>query len=337
MNVIGPGGERRTDFSHVPEGEPNLLSDSVGRQAAFTIFVHVFYPDVWEEMRVEIETAAVMPFALVVTRPSSVAPVRIPDTSYLTQFWQFETENRGRDILPFLKALGDPSLPATDIALKLHTKRSPHRSDGADWRRFLCRSLLKPDGHGGLAGYALMANEPRIGLIAPEAHLMPLHGRTSINGKLIDDVVSVLHGNGAVVDLTDGRFAAGSMFWFRRSALAPFLSKDIEALFAAETGQLDGTAAHALERLFVSLVESQGLLSAAMENTFPILEASDKPLSTSQLTSLIDRTLISDNPFSLPLRDFWRKNPSLLKLAHFVYAKMPKNVIRAVRAVLHRS
>lgn len=313
------------------------MSDSVGRQPEFTVFVHVFYPDIWEEMRVEIEAAIVRPFALVVTRPSFVAPVRMPDTPYLTQSLQFEVENRGRDILPFLKALGEPSLPPTEIGLKLHTKRSPHRSDGGDWRRFLCGSLLKSDGHNGLAGHTLLAGERRIGLIAPDAHLMPLHGRTSINGKLIADVVSALYGSGTAIDMTQGRFAAGSMFWFRRSALLPFLSKDIEALFAAEMGQLDGTAAHALERLFVSIVERQGLLSAAMENVSPILDAPPETLSTSQLASLIDHTLTGENPFSLPLRDFWRKNPKLLKLAHLVYARMPKNVIRAVRAALHRA
>ncbi|WFS03264.1 rhamnan synthesis F family protein [Rhizobium tumorigenes] len=312
------------------------MTQQTDKPAEFTIFVHVFYPEVWEEMRLEIADVVRQPFGLVVTRPPGIGAVAIPDTSFLTFSCQIELENRGRDILPFLRALRHPDLPQTDIGLKLHTKRSPHRSDGADWRRFMCRSLLETDGQDASLGHKLLAQEKRIALVAPQAHLMPLNGRTSINDGIMSGMLAGLFGPDMAVDVTATRFAAGSMFWFRRSPLTPLLTDDIEAQFAAEHGQLDGTAAHALERLFSAIVVRQGFLSCAMENAVPVLEAPSSTLSTAQLADLIERTLIRENPFSLPIRDFWRKNPRLLRVAHAIYARLPKGIIRVLRKAIQR-
>lgn len=302
----------------------------------FTIFVHVFYPEIWEEMRREIAAAVRQPFGLVLTRPPSVDSVELPDTPWLKFSQQVEVENRGRDILPFLKGLRSAAFPI-DIGLKLHTKHSPHRADGADWRRFLCNSLLEIDAQNKLLGHALLAAERRIGLIAPEAHLLPLNGRTSINDTIMSDVLAGLYGRDKSRDVVMDRFAAGSMFWFRRSAFDQLLAQDIDTLFAAERGQLDGTAAHALERLFATIVEQQGLFAAGMENARPILDARSEMVDAADLKTLIDATLNKENPFSMTLGDFWRKNPRLLKLAHAVYARMPKPAIRLLRAALRRA
>lgn len=305
------------------------------RSATFTIFAHVFYPDVWEEMCKEIEVAVHQPFGLVITRPPFLAPAALPDTPMLVFSEQCEVENRGRDILPFLKALRRPALPSTDIGLKLHTKRSPHRSDGAHWRRFLCGSLLETNGRDGLLGHDLLARDGRIGLIAPRAHLLSLDGRTSINDTAISDMLTTIYGpqSAGTVKLT--RFAAGSMFWFRRSALSPLLVPEVDRLFVVERGQLDGTAAHAMERLFATIVERQSLITVGMENVGPI-NAASATLSDAELTNLIEYTLVRENPFSLPLGDFWRTRPRLLKLAHRIYARLPKGVIRVLGSAMRR-
>ena len=54
-------------------------------------------------------------------------------------------------------------------------------------------------------------------------------------------------------------FPAGSMFWARGAALRPLLDLGLSFDdFPAETGQTDGTLAHAIERLFLHSCERAG-------------------------------------------------------------------------------
>jgi lipopolysaccharide biosynthesis protein len=54
-------------------------------------------------------------------------------------------------------------------------------------------------------------------------------------------------------------FPSGSMFWCRPAALRPLLDLGLtSADFPDEQGQTDGTAGHAVERLFLASVEKAG-------------------------------------------------------------------------------
>jgi lipopolysaccharide biosynthesis protein len=167
-------------------------------------------------------------------------------------------ENRGRDILPFLRVAASIREQDTDLILKLHTKKSPHRSDGAAWRRQLVNSLL-PTGQTQCVVDALKQNS-EIGLLAPDGNLVSL---STFWGANKQNVLHLSQRMGlADVSLGDARFASGSMFWTRVKGLAPLVDTPIwPSDFEDESGQLDGTFAHAVERVFAASVRAAGLKS----------------------------------------------------------------------------
>jgi lipopolysaccharide biosynthesis protein len=304
---------------------------------AFRIFVHVFYPKIWEEMVADLEAIIRQPFDLVITRPAGSRAAARPASAYLGTTTEFEVDNRGRDILPFLNALASQSAWKSDIGLKLHTKHSPHRSDGDAWRRFLLASLLETRNDYGLSGPALLRREPLVGLVAPEAHLLPLGGRTSINENILQDTLLRVNGSGAEMsDLEGSLFPAGSMFWFRRAALRRVIETEFGELFVRENGQLDGTAAHAFERLFAFFIAQEGYVAAAMEHVEPIFCSGEGPLPQGELLALIGENISKNNPFTLPVAEFWRRHPRLLRLAHTLYARLPKSAVRMLRGSVGR-
>ncbi|MBB3809133.1 lipopolysaccharide biosynthesis protein [Pseudochelatococcus contaminans] len=305
------------------------------------IFVHVHYPDIWEEMARDIASAVNVPFGLVLTHCGQSTLAK-PDTPYLVDYREIVVQNRGRDVLPFLTALrGD--LPPYDIGLKLHTKRSPHRDDGAEWRRFLTRSLLSRGGNGpGPMALQTLRTEPHLGLIAPEGHLLPLQGRLALNEKPMAAMLSALGIFMRTSELHEGRFAASTMFWFRAEALSPFSAAELDPLFENEAAQLDGTAAHAAERLFVKVCESQGFAASSMEALPAIICAGDEQrgmntLDRDTLRNLTDAAIsTAANPFSLPMADFWSRHRRLLRLAHLTYRRVPPPLWRAMRRLVRR-
>lgn len=303
--------------------------------SGFTVYAHVFYTAVWEDIARDL-AAIRQPFDLIITRPYGSHAVVRPRSSYLRSVVEMEVENRGRDILPFLTSLSRIPRPADEIGLKLHTKQSPHRGDGADWRRYLIRSLLEMDDNSRLVGPRLLAHEQRIGLVAPAAHLLPVAGRISTNEEVMLRIVRRLTGSIAGSAVAHGRFPAGSMFWFRRAALESVAASDFTDLFIPERGQLDGTAAHAFERLFAFIVEQQNFLSTGMETAESILQGKTSQLSPDELSQLIEDSLLTENPFALPIALVWRRYPALLKLAHELYARAPKSAIRTFRRSFRR-
>ena len=153
--------------------------------------------------------------------------------------------NHGRDILPFLRLANRLLDEGEDIVLKLHTKQSLHRANGQDWRHELIERLLSP----ARAACILngMRNDSRIGMVAPEGHLLPLADYLGGNADAIDYLRARL---GLSTPSGPARFVSGSMFWVRLSALRPLLDAHLDEWeFEAEQGQIDGTLAHAIERI----------------------------------------------------------------------------------------
>lgn len=162
-------------------------------------------------------------------------------------------ENRGRDVLPFLLTLPDLLADQVEIAVKVHSKRSPQLQTGDVWRRSLLDHLA-PSPQASVALDSYLHEHPDIGVAIPRTFTQPLSLHLRDNrefairaGAWLNLDAFELHDRPRAAEQTTP-FPRGNMFWFRPQALAQLA--DVPAdWFEPEAGQTDGTWAHALERL----------------------------------------------------------------------------------------
>lgn len=217
--------------------------------------VHAWYPEVLPELLLQLAASALPWRLLVTTSPDQAAAVQARLQDCVFPYELIVLDNRGRDILPFLHAAERLLRDGVDVVLKLHTKRSTHLPNGDAWRTELLQRLAGAD----RAARVLQAfaQEPALGLVAPEGHLLPLADFWGGNRAAADYLLRRTGHSDA--RLEQARFISGSMFWVRLQALRPLLDSGLcPSEFEAEQGQLDATLAHAVERLVAPLAERVG-------------------------------------------------------------------------------
>jgi len=217
--------------------------------------IHAWHPELLPELLRAVGESGVE-FRVIVTTASEKAQAvseLIARAGIEAELLAFE--NRGRDILPFLGALQHLARKEGDqTILKLHTKRSEHLDNGEQWRREMIDSLLAQGQ--AMAALAAFADDPGLGILAPRGHLLRLDDYWGGNRPMISHFAGLL---GIPQPEGDARFVSGSMFWARTTALEPLLDSTIDVWnFESEKGQFDGTAAHAIERLFAVCAEHAG-------------------------------------------------------------------------------
>lgn len=233
------------------------------------IMVHVFYPDLLDELAADLAHMPV-PFVLMVSvvdesaRDSAMS--HLQDLPRVQALHVRVVENRGRDIAPLLVTFREEIL-ALDILCHLHTKKSLYTGSEQDrWRRYLMDALLgSPQRVAWILG--VFQAMPALGMIYPENYpSVPLWAHTWLgNAGIAREWGPQL---GIAIDATAYfDYPAGSMFWARVEALRPLYELGLKTRsFPVESGQNDGTLQHALER-FLGLVPGRqhmasGILAA---------------------------------------------------------------------------
>jgi rhamnosyltransferase len=173
------------------------------------------------------------------------------------------TENRGRDILPWL-SIAD-RITGYDIVGKFHTKKSVYENvwEGDLWQQELFTMLVAP----AVSLINIFANDTKrkIGVIIPDIPAC-LVGRgvacTPENSFIMNSLWKKMGCRQKInfVALSSCVMPAGTMFWYRPEALSPLFAAPIHAAdFAIEPNTLrDGTIAHAIEFSIVYVAWSNG-------------------------------------------------------------------------------
>jgi lipopolysaccharide biosynthesis protein len=176
-------------------------------------------------------------------------------------------KNRGRDIGPFLIESSE-IWRKSDVVLHLHTKKSPHVSWGDGWRKYLLQQTIGSEVV--LVNIiSMFMSNPAIGLLYPENYSMIRH--FTEREENMASICGVAEKLGIKLDASRlNTYPAGSMAFYRTSTLVDIIDNDqLEGLFGEEQGELDGTAAHALERLLPEHVRQLGFVAKSYRAAVP--------------------------------------------------------------------
>lgn len=233
------------------------------------IHAHVFYGDLAEEFAGYLSH---MPFEydLFVSVPNeSVRETCAEVLAKLPHQHDFTLQvvpNRGRDIAPMFCTFG-AQLQQYSFIAHIHSKKSLYnegRTTG--WREYLLDGLLgSPENIRRI--FALLTGPEKIGMVYPQTYAtVPYQAHTWLANRAEGERWCHRLGIGsAPPGYFD--FPAGSMFWARTDALRPLLETGIALEdFPAETGQIDGTFAHVLERLLGIVPAATGWSHAVLRD-----------------------------------------------------------------------
>ena len=223
---------------------------------AAAIVAHVYYEDTWPDIAGVLKRLSI-PFDLIVTtvpgRDRLVGEVArdFPGAEVVV------TENRGRDVRPFLELLEAGRFDRYRYVCKIHGKKSNDGGRisylGALWRRRSLFDLLAGPGIAESIVRAFEADES-VGIIGPRAFRLPSETSPPAPswGKTRPKVLELAAKMGVAPNDFRLDFYGGTMFWARPAALRPLRELKLAGAFPEEQGLLDGGLEHATERLFTT-------------------------------------------------------------------------------------
>jgi len=225
------------------------------------VHLHLYHTDMSDEF-IRYLSHIRQPFTLLISVMQNVDALEIQQkfSEELTNVAKVivkSVENRGRDVAPWVVWFRDEILEST-LFLHVHTKKSLHNKSHGGWFRYLNHVVLGSPSTVNQILNSFVA-DPEIGIIAPCYHWslanQPNYGKNKpvceeFFGRLSEEELpEVCHD-----------YPAGSFFWARTSSLKPLFDLNIEINdFPVEAGQVDGTIAHAIERVVGLLPSLTGM------------------------------------------------------------------------------
>jgi lipopolysaccharide biosynthesis protein len=251
-DVLRPYSNPQTTAFVKPLELPRARSATQASRVA--IVLHSFYPDVLDQLLSGMHSKLLEHAFFTVSEETSDKTLSII-LRHTDQARIYLVPNRGRDVLPFLQVLDGVRSGGYEVVVKLHTKKTVHRSDGESWFRLLTAPLLELSRNEGLTKF--FDEDPNLGLIGPSDFLLngQYYEGSAGNKTWLDRICQI----SGVERATNYDFFAGSMFAARLSALPS--AHDIQTIqrwFEPEEERRDGTLAHAMERYFGLYAISRG-------------------------------------------------------------------------------
>ena len=230
------------------------------------VMLHVFYPDTLDEA---LQCLRQIPYPYDLLLSCSEEVKRKLDTLDVASLPSVRkvlvrvVEDRGRDVLPWLRAFADVHL-SYELVLKLQIKRSGwlHRQLAARWNRFILESTLASPGYVSKI-IELFSKESQLGMVfhptAPIFNMYAPHGYQgcSEDERYRKEWLERLHLTPP--EETSSFVYPIGVFWYRPEALRSLLSCDVQPVeFPPEPFPATGTVAHGLERAIPYIAQAHG-------------------------------------------------------------------------------
>lgn len=264
-DVTNAGWGRRERLG-LKRGYPDIWTEAIcdwQQSVDFLVLVHIHYLDLASELFEKIRNIN-QEFDLIITYTECLAP----DFRPLSQMKMARSTitlpvpNRGRDLLPMVFVVNAGFLTGYKTVLKLHTKKSewrnrhPLEGTGTEWREKILSELLLDDRASRYVQELVRSRD--LGIVGPKGSV--LDGQYFVGGN--QQQISALCSRNQISEDIVGTysFVAGSMYYIRAFLLQGLRSFDLEIEdFEPETGQTDGTMAHAIERFLGLAAALSGL------------------------------------------------------------------------------
>lgn len=193
--------------------------------------------------------------------------INIGTTKNLNKIDVIVVENRGRDVAPWIvNTVGYQE--KYDLFCHVHAKVSKqyYADDGERWRKYLFDNLLDKKAFTNIV--SLFKQNENLGVVFPECFnvisdifdsgtdltLLGCHGEEKMMNQLFDKM-----GLKNQIVRFNLAFSMGTMMWYRPKALKPLFDIKLKSEdFPEEPIGIDGTIAHAIERMPGLVAESQG-------------------------------------------------------------------------------
>ena len=236
------------------------INSKFEKKSEICIVFHIYYEDVVEGILSEYLYPIRNDIDALITTSESISIETVEKLkNHLPNLHISTSENRGRDIRPFLQIYPFIFEKHYEICCKIHTKKSIHRIDGESLRRHALDSLLKCNIDEIVQQFS---QDEELGMIVPPDTFLYLSENSDWydnNRPWLDELLTRM-GARDQIGKYQFDFPAGSMYWFRVASLTKLLDRQFIDLdeFEPEAGQLDGALQHSVERIISLLVRKAG-------------------------------------------------------------------------------
>lgn len=237
-----------------------LVSVSDKNHGRIAVHVHLYYEDLLDEFCGYLDKIPEK-FDLFIScrQDADIIPIkkRVEQITHVDKVTVRRGPNRGRDIAPFYVLFGR-ELSQYEILLHIHTKKSLYTGEEkSDWRQWALNGVLKDDVSIKETLNLLRGGTENVGLVfgemTPTLPPMALHWLyNSGRGREILNQLHIKFENHMLF------YPVGSFFWVKTKAILPLFNMGMTyESFDEENGQIDGTLAHALERVIACVVQAR--------------------------------------------------------------------------------